>query len=355
MIRRMSACALWLIAVSALCFFENNAGTRAVLIASLILPSSSILCAWMASRRAAFSLSAPDVCQAGEDVVCRLNVRHAPRFADAAGTLAISHLMTGETASLDFPANQSLTLPPLSGGAVTLALQKAEIRDIFGLCRFPVHGETTSTLVVLPRLFDAHVFLDESTSPLSEGAFTPVVSSLSSGSDTTSFREYLPGDSVRRIHWKLSGKMDKTMLRETNEPPSFGVLLNLRTAFSEPPAPDATEETLSALFSVSHTLIQQGIPHFLSVENGMPIPISSESDWAQAMRQALVPSARFETGDALHFSHIGIFSPRPDTDAVSLFRENRVTLVLPESVGAYASPGIVRVAAFGKNQPLLEL
>ena len=63
----------------------------------------------------------------------------------------------------------------------------------------------------------------------------------------------------------------------------------------------------------------------------------------------------FETGDALHFSHIGVFSPRPDTDAVSLFRENHVTLVLPESVGAYASPGAIRVAAFGKNQSLLEL
>lgn len=173
MIRRMSACALWLIAVSALCFFENNAGTRAVWIASLVLPLLSILCAWLGSRRAAFSLSAPDVCQAGEDVVCRLNVRHAPYFADAAGTLAISHLMTGETASLSFSAPQALTLPPLSGGAVTLALESTEIRDIFGLCRFPVQGETTSTLVVLPRLFDAHVFLDESTSPLSEGAFTP--------------------------------------------------------------------------------------------------------------------------------------------------------------------------------------
>ena len=355
MIRRRLAYALWLIAVSTLYFFENNTGTRAVLIASLILPSSSILCAWMASRRAAFSLSAPDVCQAGEGVVCRMNVRHAPRFADAAGTLAISHLMTGETASLSFSAPQVLTLPPLSGGAVTLALESTEIRDIFGLCRFPVRGETASMLVVLPRLFDAHVFLDESISPLNEGAFTPVVSNLFWGSDTTSFREYRSGDPVRRIHWKLSSKMDKTMLRETNEPPSLGVLLNLRTAFPEPPAPDAMEETLSALFSVSRTLIQQGVPHFLSIESGMPIPISSESDWAQAMRQALVPSARFETGDALHFSHIGIFSPRPDTDAVSLFRENRVTLVLPESVGAYASPGIVRVAVFGKNQPLLEL
>ena len=343
MIRLRLAYALWLIAVSALCFFENNAGTRAVWIASLVLPLLSILCAWLGSRRAAFSLSSPDVCQAREDVVCRMNVRHAPYFADAAGTLAIAHLLTEETASLDFPANQSLTLPPLSGGAVTLTLQKAEIRDIFGLCHFPVQGETTSTLVVLPRLFDAHVFLDESTSPLSEGAFTPVVSSLPSGSDTTSFREYRSGDPV------------KTMLRETNEPPSFGVLLNLRTAFSEPPAPDAMDETLSALFSVSRALIQQGIPHFLSVENGMPIPVSSQDDWVQAMRQALIPSARFETGDALHFSHIGIFSPRPDTDAVSLFRENRVTLVLPESVGAYASPGAIRVAVFGKNQPLLEL
>ncbi|MEI3406435.1 MAG: hypothetical protein V8Q79_07640 [Christensenellales bacterium] len=128
MIRRRLAYALWLIAVSALYFFENNTGTRAVWIASLILSSSSILCAWMASRRAAFSLSAPDVCQAGEDVVCRMNVRHAPRFADAAGTLATSHLMTGETASLSFSAPQALTLPPLSGGAVTLTLESRDSR-----------------------------------------------------------------------------------------------------------------------------------------------------------------------------------------------------------------------------------
>ena len=117
------------LAVSALCFFENNAGTRAVWIASLVLPLLSILCVWLGSRRAAFSLSAPDVCQAGEDVVCRMNVRRAPYFADAAGTLAIAHLMTGETASLDFPANQSLTLPPLSGGAVTGGQAKVAIQS----------------------------------------------------------------------------------------------------------------------------------------------------------------------------------------------------------------------------------
>lgn len=105
-----------------------------VWIASLVLPLLSILCAWLGSRRAAFSLSAPDVCQAGEDVVCRLNVRHAPYFADAAGTLAIAHLLTEETASLDFPANQSLTLPPLSSGAVTLTLAKSRDSRHFQGC-----------------------------------------------------------------------------------------------------------------------------------------------------------------------------------------------------------------------------
>ncbi|MEI3406434.1 MAG: hypothetical protein V8Q79_07635 [Christensenellales bacterium] len=101
--------------------------------------------------------------------------------------------------------------------------------------------------------------------------------------------------------------LDKTMLREPNEPPSLGVLLNLRTAFSEPPAPDAMEETLSALFSVSRALIQQGRTAFSFHRKRHAIPISSASDWAQAMRQALVPSVRFETVAMRSISRISSF------------------------------------------------
>lgn len=355
MTRRRFIYALWLAAVAALYFFENNSGTRAVLIASVVLPLSSILCAWLSARRAVFSLSAPDECRAGERVSCRAEVRHVLPFADAEGTLSAVHLLTGETVSLPFFANTALTLPSLHSGAVALTLQNTGISDVFGLFRFPVRADISKTEIVLPTLFDAHVVLDENPSPLCEGVFTPIAPDFSSGSDTTSFREYLPGDPVRQIHWKLSCKMDKTMLRETDEPPSFGVLLTLRTVFPEPPAPNAMDETLSSLFSVSRALILQGIPHFFSIENSEAISISSESDWAQAMRRALTPSGLSGTNDSLLFSHIGIFSPRPDTDAVSLFRENRVTLILPESVGAYPSPGAIRVTALGENQPMLEL
>ena len=355
MMRRRLIYALWLAAVSALYFFENNSGTRAVLIASVVLPLSSILCAWLSARRAVFSLSAPGECRACETFSCRVEVSHALPFADAEGTLSVAHLLTGETFALSFSANTTLTLTLLHSGAVALTLQDAGISDVFGLFRFPVRADISQTIIVLPKLFDAHVVLVESPSPLSEGAFTPVAPDLSSGSDTTFFREYLPGDPVRQIHWKLSSKMDRTMLRETSEPPSFGILLTLRTAFPEPPAPNAIDETLSNLFSVSRVLISQGIPHFFSIENSEVISISSQSDWAQAMRQALTPSGLSGTNDTLLFSHIGVFSPRPNIDAVSLFHENRVTLILPESVGVYASPGAIRVAALSENQPMLEL
>ncbi len=355
MMRRRLIYALWLAAVASLYFFENNSGTRAILIASVILPLSSILSAWLSARRTVFSLSAPDECRAGETVFCRVEVSHALPFADAEGTLSVAHLLTGETFALSFSANTTLTLLPLHSGAVALTLQDAGISDVFGLFRFPVRADISKIGIVLPKIFDAHVVLGENPSPLSEGAFTPVAPDFSSGSDTTSFREYLPGDSVRQIHWKLSSKLDRTMLRETSEPPSFGILLTLRTAFPEPPAPNAMDETLSNLFSVSRALLLQGIPHFFSIESGEAIPISSESDWAQAMLLAFTPSDFAKTTDALSFSHIGVFSPRPDTDAISLFHENRVTLILPESVGVYASPGAIRVAALGENQPMLEL
>lgn len=42
------------------------------------------------------------------------------------------------------------------------------------------------------------------------------------GSDLTEpfrLREYAPGDSLRQIHWKLSSKLDRLVIREPGMPP----------------------------------------------------------------------------------------------------------------------------------------
>ncbi len=43
--------------------------------------------------------------------------------------------------------------------------------------------------------------------------------------ETYDIREYQPGDSIRQIHWKLSGKLDDIMIREKSFPVDDTVLI----------------------------------------------------------------------------------------------------------------------------------
>ena len=45
-------------------------------------------------------------------------------------------------------------------------------------------------------------------------------------------REYRPGDSVRDIHWKLSGKTDKLIVRQAMEPVQRRLVLAVETCGS---------------------------------------------------------------------------------------------------------------------------
>ena len=44
-------------------------------------------------------------------------------------------------------------------------------------------------------------------------------------SEIFDFREYVPGDDIRAIHWKLSGKTDSLILRQASDPSHYNVVL----------------------------------------------------------------------------------------------------------------------------------
>lgn len=60
----------WILISALLYFFENNPGTRALLVASVLIPAASVLCAVLSTKRIALSLSVPETCKKGEETVC---------------------------------------------------------------------------------------------------------------------------------------------------------------------------------------------------------------------------------------------------------------------------------------------
>ena len=71
-------------------------------------------------------------------------------------------------------------------------------------------------------------------------------------SETFNIRPYIPGDRIQLIHWKLSEKLDSTMIRELGHPEGARVLL----AFNSHQAPPHQRDALAELFFSAMAVIR---------------------------------------------------------------------------------------------------
>ena len=338
-----------LAAVAALYFFENNGGTRAVLAVSVLLPPLSILFAYGCSRKAAFSLDVPARGEKGAPLACRVHA--SPLFlCEGRAELRLRNEFTREEARAAAVAGETVSLPVAHCGFLTVAMESAEIRDAFGLCRFAIPCAAPQTVFVASTVFPAQVTLESSAPQTREDSRLSAVRCGSDCSETQSIRPYLPGDPVRQIHWKLSAKMGQTMFREAGAPLDGNLLLALAADAAQTPDPDALEASVSGLLSASKSLWTQGVAHHVALWHHAPMLVASPADWEQAQRALLAPPA--DSADASqNFALIAVFAPCAAIDAAE--PSARVTLILPED--AQALVGDIPVAFFGTRTPFLAL
>ncbi len=109
-------------------------------------------------------------------------------------------------------------------------------------------------------------------------------------SNVTDVREYQPGDRLQKIHWKLSAKIDKLMVKENEAASShqFYVLLELYKSTEHP-------EYLDRAVEYAHGISMELLAHnenfffgFYSAGRGefLSFPIKNESDFWEALREA---------------------------------------------------------------------
>lgn len=82
--------------------------------------------------------------------------------------------------------------------------------------------------------------------------------------ETYDIREYQPGDSIRQIHWKLSGKLDDTMIREKSFPVDDTVLI-LAENYQAQKNPERAE-TVAEVFSA---VLRYFMEHKISCQAGV--------------------------------------------------------------------------------------
>ena len=266
--RNRAAYLIWLFGCAALYYFENNTGTRALLAASAVLPAVSVLLLFLLKGRASVELSLPEEAEAGAVLTCGAKAVWPSLFVRAELRLSAYNAFSGMSA--EFAASPEkgretqISFTDRCCGEVQLDAELL-LTDMLGLIRVKGAAAEKRRVLLRPRLFSPVMRLIEE-SGNGEGERYSQTKAGNDPGELFGVREYVPGDPVRLIHWKLSQKAGKTMIREFGQPVSEQVSLIFS---SEEKCRDESEAELrnalaSVLFSASRSLLLSGITHSLS-------------------------------------------------------------------------------------------
>ena len=337
--------ALWLAAAALLWLFENNAATLAILLVSLLLPCLSVASARRAAKRASLRVETPERAAQGSAASVTLRLRTPGGLAHAAGRVLTENRLTGERRETPFllsgraGGETSLSLAADTARCGTLRLRtQAYTEDLFGLWRSGALPCAEDFLTVEPALFPIRISLTDSAAAVQESERYSRTRPGNDPSETFALREYQPGDPVRQIHWKLSQKTDKLMLRELGLPVTNRTLLvfrNVRSAGET--VPPETADAMAAVFlSLSHALLDEGVSHTAAFAEGgqfLLTEVHSEFDFAAMQARFLTLGWEADDGalDRLRaeapFAHVAVVGPGAVNDTP--FQTERVAASFP--------------------------
>lgn len=143
-------------------------------------------------------------------------------------------------------------------------------------------------------------------------------------SNVTDIREYIPGDRLQKIHWKLTAKINKLMVKENEQTSSnqFSVLPEL---YLPSPESDVLEDTLTFTQEACSALIEAGEVFFFlyysaALSDFEKILIHNKEEYEAALLQCFYQStyaaenlalqtlerAGLVSGTILHITHQGV-------------------------------------------------
>lgn len=359
MAKRRLAWAAWLLAAAALWLFENNAATLSLLLASLLLPPASAAEARRGRKSVRLTLAAAESCAKGAALHAVLSAEGVGVYSRVAGRVFCENPLSGERAETAFSF-----LSRLSGAsALTLAVDTAHCgtlrlraegwtEDLFGLWRSELIPCAEEFITVEPELFLPCVTLTESMTVTADSERYSRTRPGDDPSETFAIREYVPGDPIRQIHWKLSQKSDTLMLRELGLPVANRTLLVFRNVLTAGESMDAARaDAMAEVFlSVSRALVNDGLAHTAAfAERGQYAlaEIQNEADFHAMKARLLTLSWEADDGALARLlaetphAHVAVVSAAMPPDAEMFCRSDRVT-VLTASPGA-ATPGVYTV------------
>jgi uncharacterized protein (DUF58 family) len=207
-------------------------GSRALFVVAvgLIL---TVLLAWLAvrltARPAALRRSIPAMPLEGDDVPVRVELELESKLAPAGITLLERYERLGARRTELRRDGRHLwaryVLESVPRGRYRIDDAVVVVEDPFGLERREPRLAESASLVVYPKLVELERLFSEAGSHARDGR--RVLLQRPSGFDLHSVRDYVEGDSLRKVHWRSTARRGHLMVKELEDAPRDDVAVVL--------------------------------------------------------------------------------------------------------------------------------
>ena len=230
-----------------------------LLLFSVLLPVFSLLVSLPAMLRAGYVPQLPLRCFCGQDAQFTLQPSSVSRLPVSCCRLhllvcdAVGGTQQAEWLTLAGTLCFSLRVDTRHAGQQIFRVDRARVYDALGLVGLPLQLPAACSIAVEPEplepaeLPNLSQFQYRSYHPKPGGGF----------SEIHDLREYRPGDSLHEIHWKLSAKTDKLIVREAEEPDRGLIVLSFDFSGSR----TQLDSTLRQLLWLSGWLTDREVVH----------------------------------------------------------------------------------------------
>ena len=246
---------LWLIGMAGATVVTGSWLMAAVLLLSALLLLLSAAVTSLGGRKTVIKLSVPRAAERKENFRGRLTLQNQtvwPVFGGK-GQILWENLFTGEhgeiplSFSLGCKETRTIEFEACSSwcGCVKVQFSSWKCNDFFHVFSVRRQAVAEGCTVIMPEKQNSDFsFLTREGFDMESFRYSGNRPGDDPG-ETYDIREYQPGDSIRQIHWKLSGKLDDIMIREKSFPVDDTVLI-LAEAFQAEREPRRAE-ILSAI------------------------------------------------------------------------------------------------------------
>lgn len=237
-----------------------------ILLGILCLPVAALLMSLPAMINLRLTANCPAFVQMGVPQPLGYTVYSRLPVPPSTCRLRVRRTTTGESWVL----KNGDMLPTQHCGQLICRLEKARVYDYLGLFWLKVQRKPAISVIVRPVPIAMQAFpeLERHTSaawrPKPGGGF----------SENHELRLYRPGDNLNQIHWKLSAKTGKYIIREPMEQEKSRLLLEMELRGS----PEELDRKYGRLLWLSNFLLQKGLRHELRVLTGKGIQHISIAD-----------------------------------------------------------------------------